>query len=65
VVIGGISLFGGEDGIFGTVVGVLLIGVLANGLMLSNVSSYYQQITIGLIIVLAVYFDQIIKRRRR
>lgn len=65
VVIGGTSLFGGEGGIFGTVVGVLLIGVLANGLTLLNVSSYYQQIIIGLIIVLAVYFDQVIKRRRR
>jgi ribose/xylose/arabinose/galactoside ABC-type transport system permease subunit len=65
VVIGGTSLFGGEGNIFGTVVGVLLIGVLANGLTLLNVSSYYQQILIGLIIVFAVYFDQLIKRRRR
>lgn len=65
VVIGGTSLFGGEGGIFGTVVGTLLIGVLANGLTLLNVSSYYQQIIIGLIIVFAVYFDQLVKRRRR
>jgi ribose/xylose/arabinose/galactoside ABC-type transport system permease subunit len=65
VVIGGTSLFGGEGGIFGTVVGILLIGVLANGLTLLNVSSYYQQIIIGLIIVFAVYFDQFVKRRRR
>ena len=57
VVIGGTSLFGGEGGVFGTVVGVLLIGVLGNGLTLLNVSSYYQQILIGLIIVFAVYFD--------
>lgn len=65
VVIGGTSLFGGEGGVFGTVIGVLLIGVLANGLTLLNVSSYYQQIIIGLIIVFAVFFDQIVKRRRR
>lgn len=65
VVIGGTSLFGGEGAIFGTVVGALLIGVITNGLTLMNVSSYYQQIIIGLIIVLAVYFDQVIKGRRR
>lgn len=64
VVIGGTSLFGGEGSIFGTVVGILLIGVLANGLTLLNVSSYYQQIVIGLIIVFAVFFDQFVKRRR-
>lgn len=65
VVIGGTSLFGGEGGIPGTIIGILLIGVLGNGLTLLNVSSYYQQIVIGVIIVLAVFFDQWVKRRRR
>jgi ribose/xylose/arabinose/galactoside ABC-type transport system permease subunit len=65
VVIGGTSLFGGEGGIFGTFVGILLIGVLSNGLTLLNVNPYWQQIAVGLIIVLAVFFDQWIKRRRR
>jgi ribose/xylose/arabinose/galactoside ABC-type transport system permease subunit len=65
VVIGGTSLFGGEGGIFGTVVGILLIGVLSNGLTLLNVNPYYQQILVGLIIVFAVFLDQIVKRRRR
>ena len=65
VVIGGTSLFGGSGTIFGTVVGTILIGVLLNGLVLMNVSSYIQQIIIGIIIVLAVAFDTFAKSRRR
>ena len=63
--IGGTSLFGGIGTVFGTVVGTLLIGVLLNGLVLNNVSSYVQQIIIGVIIVLAVAFDTFAKSRRR
>jgi ribose/xylose/arabinose/galactoside ABC-type transport system permease subunit len=65
VVIGGTSLFGGTGTIFGTVIGTVLIGVLLNGLVLLNVSSYIQQIIIGVIIVLAVAFDTFAKSRRR
>ena len=65
VVIGGTSLFGGVGTIFGTVIGAILIGVLLNGLVLMNVSSYIQQIIIGVIIVLAVAFDTFAKSRRR
>jgi ribose/xylose/arabinose/galactoside ABC-type transport system permease subunit len=65
VVIGGTSLFGGIGTIFGTVIGTLLIGVLLNGLQLNNVSSYVQQVIIGVIIVLAVAFDTFAKSRRR
>jgi inositol transport system permease protein len=65
VVIGGTSLFGGVGTIFGTVIGTILIGVLLNGLVLMNVSSYIQQIVIGVIIVLAVAFDTFAKSRRR
>ena len=65
VVIGGTSLFGGSGTILGTVVGTILIGVLLNGLILMDVSSYIQQIIIGVIIVLAVAFDTFAKSRRR
>jgi len=64
VVIGGTSLFGGEGGVPGTVIGAILVGVLTNGLVLMNVSSYIQQIIIGVIIVVAVWFDQFIKSKR-
>jgi len=58
VVIGGTSLSGGVGSIAGTIVGVLIIGVMNNGLDLLNVSSYWQQIVKGVIIVLAVLLDK-------
>jgi ribose/xylose/arabinose/galactoside ABC-type transport system permease subunit len=58
VVIGGTSLNGGVGGIGGAILGALLIGVINNGLDLLNVSSYYQQIVKGLIIVGAVWMDR-------
>jgi ribose transport system permease protein/inositol transport system permease protein len=64
VVIGGTSLFGGVGSIFGTVVGACLIGVLTNGLVLLNVSSFVQQIVIGVILVAAVAFDQFAAEKR-
>lgn len=57
-VIGGTSLSGGVGTIPGTMVGALIIGVLNNGLDLLNVSSYWQQVVKGLIIVGAVIFDE-------
>lgn len=62
VVIGGTSLSGGVGGVGGTILGALLMGVINNGLDLLNVSSYYQQIVKGLIIVGAVWLDR--KNRR-
>ena len=57
VVIGGTSLSGGVGGVGGTILGALLIGVINNGLDLLNVSSYYQAIVKGVIIVGAVWLD--------
>jgi inositol transport system permease protein len=65
VVIGGTSLFGGIGSVGGTVVGAALIGVLVNGLVLNNVSSYTQQVIIGLILIVAVAFDRWLKSRAR
>lgn len=65
VVIGGTSLFGGVGGILGTVVGVILIGVLQNGLVLLNVESFIQLVVIGLVLIAAVAFDQFATRSRR
>lgn len=57
VVVGGASLSGGRGTVIGSVVGMLIIGTLANGLDLLDVSSYYQQIVKGIIILLAVLAD--------
>jgi putative xylitol transport system permease protein len=58
VVIGGTSLTGGVGGVMLTVVGVLIIGLLNNGLDLLGISSYYQQVIKGLMIVAAVLIDK-------
>lgn len=58
VVIGGTSLSGGVGSVGGTLLGALLMGVINNGLDLLNVSSYYQAIVKGVIIVAAVWLDR-------
>ncbi|SKA17729.1 ABC transporter permease [Consotaella salsifontis] len=64
VVIGGASLSGGVGGIGGTVVGVLIIGFLRNGLNLLHVSPFVQQVIIGVVIALAVAADTLRARHR-
>jgi ribose transport system permease protein len=58
VVMGGTSLSGGKGSIYGTFVGVLVLGVLQNGFSILNISTYYQQILLGVIIIVAVYLDK-------
>ena len=62
VVIGGVTVGGGRGKMWGVVLGVIVIGILRNGLNLLNVSSYVQMIIIGVVIVLAVVFDQLKSR---
>ncbi len=59
VVIGGASLMGGKGSIWGTVVGVLLIGTLNNGLMMMGLPIFYRYIAIGCILIVAVLIDQL------
>ncbi|MCM3024463.1 ribose ABC transporter permease RbsC [Heyndrickxia ginsengihumi] len=58
VVLGGTSLSGGKGRIFGTLVGALIIGTLNNGLNLLGVSSFYQQVVKGIVILIAVLIDR-------
>jgi ribose transport system permease protein len=62
VIVGGTSLSGGQGDIPGTVVGALIMGVLANGLGLLAVPDYWQKVIIGTVIVVAVAADQLRKR---
>ncbi len=63
-VIGGASLSGGMGSIFGTTVGILMIGVINNGMNLLGVSSFYQQIVKGFIILGAMLLDITINKRK-
>ena len=59
VVLGGTSLMGGRGSIGGTIIGAFVIGVLADGLVMMGVSSFWQQVIKGVVIVLAVIIDQV------
>ena len=64
VVVGGTSMAGGSGTIGGTIIGALIIGILNNGLNLLNVSSFWQYVVKGIVILLAVYIDYIKGIRR-
>lgn len=65
VVIGGTNLFGGEGRMSGTIIGVLIIGVLSNGLSIAGVAEFWQRVVNGLIIVAVVALDQWRRRAAR
>ncbi len=59
VVLGGTSLAGGRGTVFGTLIGAFVIGVLRNGMVLEGLSSFWQVIITGVVIILAVIIDQL------
>ncbi|MDQ3698420.1 MAG: ABC transporter permease [Gemmatimonadota bacterium] len=65
VVLGGTSLFGGRGVVLGTLAGALIVGVFRNGLTLMGVSSVYQILITGLLVILAVATDQLSRRGAR
>jgi ribose transport system permease protein len=62
-VIGGTSLFGGEGTVLGAILGASIMGVMSNGMVLVNLSSYLQDVVLGTVLVIAVVYDT--WRRRR
>jgi ribose/xylose/arabinose/galactoside ABC-type transport system permease subunit len=64
VIIGGTSLFGGKGRIWGTLIGVLFLGCISNGMTLMNVSEYWQYVVRGGIILGAVLLNQVLERVR-
>lgn len=65
VVLGGTSLFGGRGVILGTLIGAVVVGVLRNGLTLMGVSSVYQVLITGILVILAVTVDQLSRKGGR
>jgi ribose transport system permease protein len=63
VVIGGASLFGGRGTIIGSVIGTGIIAVLVTGLVLINVPPFWQEVTVGAVLIIAVYIDQLRNRK--
>ena len=64
VIIGGTSFSGGEGSLLGTLIGAIIIGVLGNGLNVLNVDYFWQQVAIGVVIIVAVWFDLVQRRSR-
>jgi len=65
VIIGGTSLDGGKGTIIGTLIGILIIGILNNGLLLVGISPFWKVLVIGIVIIGAVAIDTVLKRKRK
>lgn len=64
-VIGGTSLFGGEGTVLGALLGAAIMGVMVNGMVLINLSSYLQDVVLGIVLVIAVTYDTWRRYRQR
>jgi fructose transport system permease protein len=65
VVLGGTSLFGGRGGVIGTLIGAVIVGIFRNGLTLMGVQVIYQYLVTGVLVILAVSVDNLLRRRSR
>jgi ribose transport system permease protein len=65
VVLGGVSLSGGTGSMLGVFLGILILGTLGNGLVIMGISSYWQQVARGVVLIVAVAVDQIRIRAQR
>ena len=64
-VLGGTSMLGGQGAIGGTMIGVLIMGSLSNGMNLLGINSFWQYVVKGVVILFAVYIDVIKKRTKK
>jgi ribose transport system permease protein len=64
VVLGGASLFGGSGSMYGTVAGVAIPVVLASGLVIVGLPSFWQEVAVGIVLIIAVLIDQMRRRSR-
>lgn len=62
VIIGGTALEGGRGTVIGTLVGILLLGIISNGLVLENVSSFWQPVIVGTVLLVAITVDEVRRR---
>jgi ribose transport system permease protein len=63
VILGGVSLKGGRGNVFGVMIGAAIMGVIRNGLLIMNISAYYQTTIIGAVVIAVASFDAIRSRR--
>jgi simple sugar transport system permease protein/ribose transport system permease protein len=63
VVIGGANILGGNGSVWGTLLGVILLGVVQNGLILSHIDTYWQKVIVGVVILTAVSYDFLQRKR--